>query len=212
MKKLFYVLSLLILSGCASKTQLTREEQLALMERKVAAAQMDFSGVGRDVLIKAIENTLYLIDPKDVVFQHSRDRIIMNRSYMTILIFSNVVGVDTWIVNIKEKEQGKINVSIVMTGTQSAGMFISLHGGPINSEIKPEESWLSEAEMKLIFQRINYFLGRAEWISCSDAPKFAEENKLITGSIGRFPFVCGDNWHNVNPESPDFLKKGSLNK
>jgi len=96
-----------------------------------------------------------------------------------------------------------------VTGRQTAGMFINLNTSSINTDLKIEDSWLSEAEAKLIFERINYFLGRGNWISCADAPKFAEINRYTTGKIGKFPFVCGDNWFGVNSESPDYLKTNS---
>lgn len=208
LSKWMFWMSIFLLSGCATNLPLTREEQLALTQKKVAASQMNFKNVDREKLIKAIENTLYLIDPKDAKFIHTSDRIVMRRSYMTILLFANAIGEDIWIVNIKTLGNNEFHVSIALTGTQSMGMFVNSNVDPVNFNINLEDSWLSEAEARVVFERINHLLGRGDWISCEDAPRFAEVKRYKTGTIGRFPFVCGDNWHGVSPESPAYLTQG----
>lgn len=83
----------------------------------------------------------------------------MKKYYTLFLVFNAVPGYDFWIVDFVEKNSNEFLVSVIVTTVQDVGMFATLPQSPILSNITIQESTLSEAEAKIFFKRIDYFLG-----------------------------------------------------
>ncbi|MDO8721528.1 MAG: hypothetical protein Q7J31_04780, partial [Syntrophales bacterium] len=114
-----------------------------------------------------------------------------------------------------EKENGIISLTLIVTGVQQSGPFAMLPSKPILSNISVDETVLSEAESKLFFKRVDYFLGKEEtWVDCDSAIQFATKHNYQTnyytvngGVFGHFPYICGDNYFGVEDQKPDYFEK-----
>ena len=208
MKKVLFLLFLFAfgISGCAQK-RLSREEQLAIQERNSAAAVQVYEGYTVDELAKAAEKVLYLIDPSDMQITHQKTRIVACRYYTMFLVFNAVHGYDTWVVYFDENES-KVKVTLMAHTAQNMGMFATLPTPRLPDEITLETSVLSEAECRLFFERLDYFLGKTpNWHSCEKTKEWAKEQNLQIVEGCGLPFVCGHNWFGVEDKTPDYLNK-----
>lgn len=196
-----------VVSGCTQK-KLSREEQLAIKARNSAAAVQVYEGYTVDELAKAAEKVLYLIDPSDMKVTHNKNSVIGNRYYWLCMLIGNTVGYDTWVINFEEKENKCIEVSILVATIQKNGLLPSLPTPVATNSLTFETSALCEAEARLFYERLEYFLGKElTWRTCEKSKEWAKENDLqIIESCG-LPFMCGHNWFGIEDKTPDYLER-----
>lgn len=101
MKKVTLLLALsLLLVSCAK--EMSREEQLAINNKNISAANKIYSGFSKEDIANAVTKTLELIDPSDSKFTHYENKIIMMRRYFFTLLFNTVIGSDCWVVTFEK--------------------------------------------------------------------------------------------------------------
>ena len=212
MKKLFSILliiSLYMIVGC-TKQQLSREEQLAIQQRNMIAAVKNYSGFTKDQLANSIEKVLYLMDTSDANIVHYENSVVNFRKYLIYMVLSAGFGYDTWVVNINKQDDNSFDVSIAIGHVQNFGMFPTMPQPKTPAEIKFPANALDEAESKLFFERLDYFLGlNNSWRSCKNIKEWAKENNYQGAFINSFdlPYICGHNWFGIEDQDPSYLEK-----
>jgi len=212
LKKLLCMLLLpimLFLGGCAQK-QMSREEQLVLQERTMQASVKVYEGFSVSQLAQATEKVLYLMDPADMRIRHQKSRVFSERRYSIYLVLGMIFGIDTWVIKFEELDSNKIQVSVALGVAESAGMIAVPPTPRSPEEITVEYSALCEAESKLFFERLDYFLGKTtRWQSCEGVKKWAQENNfLMTPVFDGLPFMCGHNrFSGLEDKTPEYLIK-----
>lgn len=201
MKNVLLVFILIFLSAGCSQKQISRQDQLAMINRNKQAATQRYVGFTKDELANAAEKVLYLIDPSDMTVIHQENRVIAMRSYMLFIIFNSLWGSDTWVVDLKKVGEQEYDVSVSALGGQSVGVFATPPQARSPEEISPDFSALSESDMKLFFSRLDYFLKKnATWKTCKDA------KKDMNNYIGNFLFICGGETRvGIEDETPSYL-------
>ena len=201
MKKVTLLLALsLLLVSCAK--EMSREEQLAINNKNISAANKIYSGFSKEDIANAVTKTLELIDPSDSKFTHYENKIIMMRRYFFTLLFNTVIGSDCWIVTFEKLNDQDVSVSLSVSIAQAAGM---VPVGNTTASTNPDKTSVpSECESRLFFKRVDYFLGiEKKWISCKEAKKFMQDNNYYSDNPSSpFPLLCGDNYFGIEAKDP----------
>lgn len=206
------------------KTQAKTEKTAIPQSLKTQAAQTpeenpalkNYAGVTKAELVKAIENVLYLIDPTDAKIVQQNDTVISYRYYSDKIRDKYISGYDTWAVTIKEQKNKSFEVAVMI------GIAQDFSTSP-HSSVQPKTpaqlyfniNALDEAESRLFFERLDYFLGKnPAWRTCENIQTWVKENNYKgmfqdTSVSNRLdlPFICGHNWYGIEDKSPDFLEK-----
>ena len=193
--------------GCSTK-QLSREEQLAMQKRQEVAAIKNYEGFTKDEIIKAAEKVLWLMDPSsDTTIIHQEDRIVSYRQYRLFAIYMNVVGVDTYVVTV-HKVNSHYEVSIAARANEVVGI-VAIPPAAINPDIiNIQNTTLPEADSKLFFERLDYFLQENnKWISCNDYENWSTQNGYITTVITPPPYTFICKKVGIEDKDPSYFNK-----
>ena len=204
MIRYFYIVIIITsILGCAQQKQLTRDEQLALHNRKLESCSKLYKKFTKEELLLAIEKVLTLIDPSDVTFIHKENGLMMSRKYTFYLILVAVWGTDYWLIQTIPENNG-VRVTLRGTTVQKQALGPSSGSVPQKLDYPIDSSIFSEAECRVFFKRLDYMLGLEDkWLDCNKAKLFAKQ----IGIKDTFMFMCGDNWFGVNSKNPDYYNK-----
>ena len=202
MKKLYFlliILSVLVLGGCAKK--MTVEEQQEWLDRGLQASTQHYSGFTEEQLALATQKVLYLIDPSDIgiIYNKGLHRVIGARIYMQYLVFMNIFGSETWVIDFKKTAENEYDVSIMLGLARDGGILATMPRGASPNAMHISTNHVDEYTAKLFFSRLDYFLGKSsKWISCEEACVTVPSSKPI-------PFLCGSATFGVSDKDPSYL-------
>lgn len=189
---------------------------LEKQDTKSNPALKNYAGVTKAELAKAVENVLYLMDPTDAKIVRQDDEIINYRYYSDKIKDKYIFGYDTWVVTIKEQKNKSFDVAVMVGIAQdfSASSYSSVQP-KTPAEMYFKINALDEAESRLFFERLDYFLGKNPvWRSCENIQTWINENQYqgmfqdtSVSKSGDLPFICGHNWYGIEDKTPDFLNK-----
>ena len=192
------------ITGCAHKETSMEDISRAMAIAKKASSQ-HYSGFTREELLNASKNVLYLIDPSDMGTLVLEDKVIGVRNYMLFMVFNTLFGNDTWVIRLTETGEKEFDISVAALGKQNVGMFATIPSARSPEEVKPDFSALSEADIKLFFDRLDYFLGKnTVWHSCKEAEEWAKSNNYQ----GIPFFICGGETRvGIEDKDPSYLEE-----
>lgn len=193
MRLIVMVLLSVMLSSCASKPPLSRDEWLRMTTRT-------YEGVTKEQVLAAAEQVLRLADGNDFMVAHSDEGFVASRNWSVYLVLAASFGTDVW--QLRAAEYGttgtKVSVSVstqvgavgaVATGPSTAApMTTPSAGGAVNGTAVYEVFWA----------RMDYLLGRSPvWMDCR-----AANHQVSTGVVwGDNSALC--NSFNIKDDVPE---------
>lgn len=171
-----------LLAGCATRPQATLEDLDAALAKNEAAASRLYPGKTIPEARKAAHQVLYLLDPKDVVFDVQDNGLVATRWSTYYAVFSVGFGRDWYSVDFTQTDKGVI-ARFGFVGEMNSGMIAA----PIPVSFKPNipiSAHQNAADFGLFHDRVEYVLGlRDTWVTC-DAAKQAQ------ASLKQTLFLC----------------------
>lgn len=159
--KVLAVLSLALLTGCATHKELTREEFIATTTRQ-------YDGVTVEQVAKAAEKVFRLADGNDFQIQHTEDGLTASRRWLVYLLISATAGVDYWTVTAKPSGDGVL--AKVSAATQYGNM-VPLGQG-VTTMPGHSAGVRGTSLYDTFWRRMDYVLGKSDkWSTCDDAAK-----------------------------------------
>lgn len=166
------------LAGCATHPQIALEDLDAALAKNEAAASRLYPGKTIPEARKAVHQVLYLLDPKDIVFDVQDNGLMATRWSTYYAVFNVGFGRDWYSVDFTQTDKGVI-ARLGFDGAMNSGMFVS----PIPVSFKPSipiSAHQNAADFDLFHNRVEYVLGlRNSWITC-DAAKQLQTNPKKT--------------------------------
>lgn len=120
------IAALMMLGGCATIPQPTREEFLNATTR-------EFRGVTKEQALSAAERLFRLADGDDFRFSHTQDSLLAQRNWMAYAVIAAASGTDFWQVTATPLAEGvrvSAQVSVSASG-MSAYMASTTRGGSV---------------------------------------------------------------------------------
>ena len=192
------VFSLILLSGCSSTPELTRDEFASITTR-------EYPGLTGEQVLQASEKLFRLADGDDFKFNYSRDNpaietIYATRKWTEYLVFSSATGFDYWKLTTVSGEQGTIATIQLNRHIVSKIVWTYRYmNPPIPAHQWPEGEGIKNTSIyDLYWARMDYLLGeREDWMTC----KMSKERIKLKVVWGDNDFLC--NFLNLKDDIPD---------
>jgi len=198
-----FVLLILLLCGCATIPQLTREESLKLRNEQIATTTKIYNNVTKEDVLIATDKLFRLADGDDFTITHTENTVLGNRRWLIYLVLAAAMGQDNWIVAAEENPVDKTVKVVVRVSTVSNNLAPMMTTGGANTwsvATLPgvENTIPGKALYYIFFKRLDYLLGITdEWLDCERADAIIKEEK-ISGST-----ECLCNSFNIKDSKPD---------
>ena len=174
----------LVLVGCASNPELTREEWLDIHNET-------YPNANAEEVISAAEEVLRTADPNDVRFTHREDGFLATRPFLYYFVLAATTGQDFYDLTVTEREAGGVDVSLYMSRSNSSMIGQPTGGGGASVTTIPGNATpiQSPAAYFGFWRRLEYFLGSEDtWYTC-DRIKAARESR--DDLWGHTDNICG---------------------
>jgi len=166
------------LAGCATHPPVALENLDAALAKNEAAASHLYPGKTVSEVRKAAHQVLYLLDPKDIVFDVQDNGLMATRWSTYYAVFNVGFGRDWYSVDFEQTDAGVI-ARFGFVGEMNSGLIAS----PIPVSFKPKipvSAHQNAEDFDLFHNRVEYVLGlRNSWITC-DAAKQLQTNPKKT--------------------------------
>lgn len=154
------LVSALLLAGCATTRQATREEWMALQQRT-------YVGATDAQVLAAAERVFRLADETDFTFSYTpQGDLIAVRKWMVYAILAAAFGEDTWTVTARFDG----------AGTQATVELVRMAAG---FPAPPQRFPTFPADLDLFWARVDHILGRTStWRACEDQADRVKRGEL----------------------------------
>ncbi len=196
MKRLFVAAILIVLAGCATQRQMTRDEYLQTTQRI-------YQGASPEEVFSAAEKLFVLADGDDFRFFHDDNSITASRTWLVYLVLAAAVGTDTWHVRAMPIDGG-VKVSAALTTTSGSVLPMPTTGGDMTAGGMPSMGGnvSGTAIYDVFWARMDYLMGKSDtWMTCDDA----NERMRSGATWGTNEALC--NGFNVKDETPHINSK-----
>lgn len=138
MRKLILLVAVVVLAGCITRPQVSREEYISMTTRT-------YEGVTKKQVFKAAENFLRLLDGDDFIIEYPENRINATRDWFLLLSH----GRTSWEIKTSPSiESTKVDVHVKST---------------MNASVLPTDKVVYD----VFWARMDYLLGkRNDWLTC----------------------------------------------
>lgn len=175
-----------LLSGCAAPPKMALEDLDAALVKNEAAASRLYPGKTIPEVRKAAHQVLYLLDPKDIVFDVQDNGLMATRWSTYYAVFNVGFGRDWYSLDFEQTDAGTI-ARFGFAGTMNSGMFATLI--PVSFQPKiPISAHQNAADFDLFHNRVEFILGmRGEWETCETAKQaraVSKEPLFLCDSLG----------------------------
>lgn len=193
MRGLIIATILVVLAGCATKPQMTREEYLQTTQR-------EYQGKTADDVLKAAEELFVLADGDDFTFHHADDSMSATRPWLVYLVLAASMGTDNWLVQTKEVPGG-VKASAKVSTSMGSVAPMATTGGDWTATGMPGMGGnivAGTAIYDVFWARMDYLLGRTDkWMTCAEA-----DARVKAGTTwGQNEALC--NGFNVKDAAPE---------
>lgn len=177
------------LAGCAAKQPPTFEKMAASSEANKSASTREYKAKSTKEVLDASHKVLYMLDPGDVLFDASGNKLYAKRAWVIYAILWSILGMDQYNVSAASTSGGVASTfafsseSVPLIGPS----WEFKRGLDVGSNENP-------ADFKLFHDRVEYFLGiRSDWVTCD----MAKANQL---DKNREMFLCDSiGLENISP-------------
>lgn len=171
---LSFAISSLLLSACASRPEIPREEF-------VKRTQRSYHGISQERIITAARQVLQLADGDDVKFTDLQDGFNADRSWFVFYGLGVSAGNEHWYVRLAQ-DGGATTMTTLVTQEQRGAVFIPIAVAPGITQVVPSGSSgpsgvpIDGLELYDIFYgRLDYLLGlAATWPDCKQIQKLRD--------------------------------------
>lgn len=164
MKIYLLVALVILLSGCATRPQLTREEWVGVTTR-------EYEERTPAQVLAAAEKLFRLADGDDFTIAHAADGLSATRGWAAFFIIGGANGTDYWTVRAAPGAKG--TVATVQASTQSTTIAPMMIGGigMIPAALPGQGAPIDGTALYDVFwARMDYLLGRRPaWMTCEEA-------------------------------------------
>ena len=155
MIKVIMIISVLILTGCASKRPDMSKEEWKVRE---------FKGEQKEQLIAAAREVIRLSDPSDVTFENTSDGFNANRTSMEYYVIKT--NIDGYLFNFVAQEKDGVTRSRLEIEETEINQSLLTLGLPVGKVGKPNYPYVYD----LFYSRVAFLLGtKDEWHNCDVA-------------------------------------------
>lgn len=175
-----------LLAGCAAPPRVALEDLDAALAKNEAAASRLYPGKTVPEVRKAAHQVLYLLDPKDIVFDVQDNGLMATRWSTYYAVFNVGFGRDWYSVDFEQTDAGTI-ARFGFVGEMNSGLIAS----PIPASFKPKipiSAHQNATDFALFHNRVEHILGmRGEWETCETAKQAQpapEEPLFLCDSLG----------------------------
>lgn len=150
MKKLILVVALMMMAGCVSRPQVSREEYFDMTTRT-------YEGVTQKQVFQAAENFFTLLDGDDFDITHSKNKVQGIRNFTLFLIGGN----DTWEITTLPAVNGQV-VSVSLLNRMSTAAHQSKR----------------KVIFDVFWARMDYLLAkRHDWLTCEEVAEMLDKKE-----------------------------------
>ncbi|WP_159299822.1 hypothetical protein [Spiribacter sp. SSL99] len=174
----------IVLVGCASNPELSREEWLDIHNHT-------YPDASAEEVISAAEEVLRTADPNDVTFTHREDGFLATRQFLYYFVLAATSGQDFYDLTATEREDGGVDVSLYMSRSESSLVGQPTGGGGASVTTIPGNASpiQSPAAYFGFWRRIEYFLGQEDtWYTCDRIKAARESREDLWGHTDN---ICG---------------------
>lgn len=155
MVRIIMIISVLVLSGCASQRPDISQEEWKLRE---------FKGQSKEQVIAAAREVIRLSDPSDVKFENTIDGF--NATRISIGYYVIKTDLDAYAFNFVAQEKDGVTRSRLEIEETELGQSLLTLGLPVGTTGKPNYSYIYD----LFYSRVDYLLDiKQEWHKCDVA-------------------------------------------
>lgn len=184
MKRLWLLVLVFVLAGCAEQKMLTREESLKIRNEQIAATTKIYQNTQKEDVLVAVDKLFRLADGSDFQITHSENSIAGSRRWLVYMVLAAVFGVDNWYV--AADQIGNDVKVVVRVNTSNAPIAPMPVAGNVDTSysmmtLPPVESTIQgNALYAIFFNRLDYLLGKStEWWDCTTAEEKTRELNLV---------------------------------
>ena len=153
-----------------TRNNLSRIEQNSIYEQLEKASKKKYNKHTKKDVMDACYQVLSLMDPRDSLFQHGPDIIVMKRTWFLSLGIITSISNDYWIVKFIDTPQGTLVTLRTISKGKDSGLFdLSIYPEELEStNLTIHQSCLLEGDYYTFFKRVDYMLGvEPVWYDCS---------------------------------------------
>ena len=202
------LLSLCVLSSCASKKKMTREESLKAREEWLKFSQKEYKGISKEKIISAAEEVLNLTDGSDFNYSHNDDGFIGKRNWLVYAVLAAASGTDTWEFTVKPKGENLVATFHVTTAGSAISGTVTGSGDTTTFTTPSQDSIVQgNAIYHMFWGRMDYVLGITKtWPDCNSVKVKIKKGELN----GDLENICDS--VTITDELPKGLTDDELNR
>lgn len=194
--RLMVIALLLVLAGCATQRQMSRDEYLQ-------TTQKEYQGKSSDDVLRAAERLFVLADGDDFTFHHTDESLSASRQWTVYLVLAASMGSDNWLIQTKNTQDG-VKVSAKVATQAGAVAPMATTGGDWTATGLPGGGNIVQgtAIYDVFWARMDYLLGKSDkWMTCEVA-----DSRVKAGiTWGSNEALC--NSFNMKDHQPDKLQE-----